>query len=397
MKWKLVIASNILDIRDGTHDSPKYHSEGVPLVTSKNLKGGDIDFSSCNFISEQDHKKISKHSKVDAGDILYAMIGTIGNPVLVGAYDFDFSIKNVALFKQADNSKICSKFLLHFLQTDIVKWQFKKKTRGGTQKFVSLKNIRNLQIPLPPLAEQQRIAEILDKADALREQRKQSIALLDKLLQSVFLDMFGDPVTNPMGWEVAKLDTQVITNPKLDKTKLSNNLNKITSFVPMSSVSDIQQCVTEYEMKPLKEVIKGFTTFEKSDIILAKITPCFENKKLAFLSNMPTPIGFGSTEFHVFRVTNKEIIKPIFLKYILKQDYFFKVGKFKMRGAVGQRRVPIDFFKNFSLILPPLEIQNQFAHIVEKIEAQKALQQAQLKQLDNLFGCLQQKAFSGEL
>ena len=95
--WKWYKARECMDIRDGTHDSPRYVADGYPLVTSKNLVDGKIDFSTCTFISKEDHNAISKRSAVDEGDILYAMIGTIGNPVVVEKSQ-EFSIKNVALF-----------------------------------------------------------------------------------------------------------------------------------------------------------------------------------------------------------------------------------------------------------------------------------------------------------
>ncbi|MBF4426686.1 restriction endonuclease subunit S, partial [Vibrio anguillarum] len=201
--WQWAEAGKVIDIRDGTHDSPKPVEVGIPLVTSKNLKNGKIDFSICTNISAEDHEQISKRSVVDDGDILYAMIGTIGNPVIVQG-DRDFSIKNVALFKFS-KSQVYNRYFYHLLGSSLVTQQLEKNARGGTQKFVSLGNIRALQIPLPPLEEQKRIAAILDKADAIRQKRKQAINLADEFLRSVFLDMFGDPVTNPKGWEVKKL------------------------------------------------------------------------------------------------------------------------------------------------------------------------------------------------
>ncbi|MBF4354487.1 restriction endonuclease subunit S, partial [Vibrio anguillarum] len=154
--WQWAEAGKVIDIRDGTHDSPKPVEVGIPLVTSKNLKNGKIDFSICTNISAEDHEQISKRSVVDDGDILYAMIGTIGNPVIVQG-DRDFSIKNVALFKFS-KSQVYNRYFYHLLGSSLVTQQLEKNARGGTQKFVSLGNIRALQIPLPPLEEQKRIA-----------------------------------------------------------------------------------------------------------------------------------------------------------------------------------------------------------------------------------------------
>ena len=111
-KWKWAKFRDVVDVRDGTHDTPKYQISGVPLVTSKNLRNGTIDFNNVKYISEEDHIEISKRSKVEKGDILFAMIGTVGNPAIVGN-DSIFSIKNVALFKPLYDSKLNFEFLYY--------------------------------------------------------------------------------------------------------------------------------------------------------------------------------------------------------------------------------------------------------------------------------------------
>lgn len=160
--WKWAKCQDIIDVRDGTHDTPAYIEKGIPLVTSKNLKNGQIDFETAKFISTDDHKLIEQRSKVDDGDILFAMIGTIGNPVIVKK-DRDFSIKNIALFK-FKNSPINTKFFYHLLSSQIINDQLLKITQGGIQSFVSLQFLRAISIPLPySSVVQKQIAEKLDK------------------------------------------------------------------------------------------------------------------------------------------------------------------------------------------------------------------------------------------
>ncbi|MFV8261603.1 restriction endonuclease subunit S [Aerococcus viridans] len=171
--WKWVRFNNILDIRDGTHDTPKYHKEGIPLITSKNLRSGDIDFTNIKYISEEDHRKISERSKVDNGDILFAMIGTIGNPVLVNT-EAEFSIKNVALFKNYPDKNVETKYILYFLKA--IEKQLKEEASGAVQSFLSLTYLRKLLIPLPPIAEQYRIIEKLDEIMSIFDQME---AILD--------------------------------------------------------------------------------------------------------------------------------------------------------------------------------------------------------------------------
>ena len=154
-----------LDVRDGTHDSPKYVDKGFPFVTSKNLNNGRIDFSTAKFISEEDHINFSQRSFVEDGDILFAMIGSIGNPVLV-VKDRDFSIKNVALFKPYDRKNTYMEYVLYYLH--YIQESLRQDAKGGMQPFIPLNYFRkDLMIPLPPLNEQKKIVSELQKLIAL--------------------------------------------------------------------------------------------------------------------------------------------------------------------------------------------------------------------------------------
>jgi len=131
------------DVRDGTHDSPKYYEKGYPLITSKNLKDGQLNFEKIKFISEEDFNKINERSKVNKGDVLMAMIGTIGNPVVIKD-NSKFAIKNVALFKLNKNQS--SEYLYYFLRSNKVKKKMMAEAKGTTQKFVGLGYLRNFTI-----------------------------------------------------------------------------------------------------------------------------------------------------------------------------------------------------------------------------------------------------------
>ncbi|SCJ93367.1 EcoKI restriction-modification system protein HsdS [uncultured Eubacterium sp.] len=148
-----------LDVRDGTHATPKYVTEGIPLITSKNLCNGEINFSTAKCISKEDHIAISQRSQVDAGDIMYAMIGSIGNPVLYNG-NAEFSIKNMALFKKVANG-LDMEYVYWFLY--LSQDTMKKFASGGVQSFVSLGYLRNYWIPVPPIQEQLRIVIAIKK------------------------------------------------------------------------------------------------------------------------------------------------------------------------------------------------------------------------------------------
>lgn len=167
--WKWCRLSDVIDVRDGTHDSPKYVQVGIPLVTSKNLVNGVIDYGNVKYITQEDADKINVRSMVDDDDILFAMIGSIGNPVLVKK-DREFCIKNMALFKRFANTDISMRYVYWFLF--YAQYKLKKEASGGVQSFISLSRFREYLIPLPPVAEQNRIVAKLEEILPLCERLK---------------------------------------------------------------------------------------------------------------------------------------------------------------------------------------------------------------------------------
>jgi type I restriction enzyme, S subunit len=202
--WKDTTLGEYYDVRDGTHDSPQYVEEGYPLVTSKNLKNGKIDLSKIKYISEKDYQDINKRSGVDVGDVLMAMIGTIGNPVEI-IEPPKFAIKNVALFKT--NAQQSPAYLRYFLSHPETVSKMMSDAKGTTQKFVGLGYLRNFPILVPPLAEQERIvakfdaafAEI-DKAVSTAESKESEVQALKTSILSKLLNNKSN------GWESSYLE-----------------------------------------------------------------------------------------------------------------------------------------------------------------------------------------------
>ena len=170
--WEWVRLSEVIDVRDGTHDTPKYLPNGYPLITGKDFYNGYFDLNKTQYISKEDYEEIIKRSKVDVGDILFSMIGgNIGSMIRISEENyFDMAIKNVALFKQYVKNETLSYYLFYFLQSQIDR--MRKSAKGGAQPFVPLNLLRTYPFPLPPLAEQKRIVkrveELLTICDELK-------------------------------------------------------------------------------------------------------------------------------------------------------------------------------------------------------------------------------------
>lgn len=201
----------------------------------------------------------------------------------------------------------------------------------------------------------------------------------------------------PVGWEWVNFSEIAIINPS-KPNNISDNLD--VSFIPMKCVDELTGLINLNNIKKYHEVKKGFTSFLDDDIIFAKITPCMENGKIAIVKNLKNRIGFGSTEFHVIRMKDKEISQKLYFWY-LTQDSFRNKAKSEMKGTAGQLRVPSKYLKEVMIPLPPL---NEQKRIVAKIEDLFSLIESNLIQLDRIVKSIMtleksvlNSAFSGKL
>lgn len=185
-EWEISILGERNDVRDGTHASPPYVKKGYPLVTSKNLSENGLDLKDVSFISEYDYKEINKRSKVDSGDILLALIGTIGNPVQVTFGNY--AIKNMGLIKNGGNIK--NEFLLPYLKSNLFLNYVSQKNTGNTQKFLGLDTLRSFEVLIPIVEEQIEIAKFFKQLDETLVLQQQQLQTLKNLKQAFLEKMF---------------------------------------------------------------------------------------------------------------------------------------------------------------------------------------------------------------
>ena len=190
-EWPEDALGEVCDVRDGTHDSPKYVHDGYPLITSKNLKEGSIDFINVDLISREDLDAINRRSKVDAGDILMPMIGTIGNPVIADA-TCEYAVKNVALIKFHKDSRVDNLFLKDILSSAEMQSKFDLQASGSTQRFIPLGFIRKLLIPLPPLETQQAIVAEIEAEQTLVAANRELIERFEKKISATIGRVWGE-------------------------------------------------------------------------------------------------------------------------------------------------------------------------------------------------------------
>jgi type I restriction enzyme S subunit len=281
--WNSISLKHLLEVKDGTHDTPAYIdniSEGYPLVTSKDVSNGELDFEKCKYISSEDYIEINNRSNVEYGDLIMPMIGTIGSPIKVKTQR-PFSIKNLALFK--NNKLVNVDYLCYVIGSNLVETQFDLQSSGGVQGFVALDTLRNLKVFKISFIEQTAIANYLDdktsKLDQLIKNKKAQIAQLKEIRQIEIntavtkglnptaklkpsgIEWLGDV---PEHWEVKRLK-QIVS------TKITDGPHTTPDFVdegvPFISASAINHNRINFER------FRGYITEELDAEYSEKVKP----------------------------------------------------------------------------------------------------------------------------
>ena len=368
--------------------SKSFQNDGIPVVRITNVEDGFFNLN--KVVYYQEDKKLSKFF-IKKGDILLALTGDDKTLKLcINNYEKKMYLnQRVAILRS--NNKLEQKYLYYTIKR--FSKNILKKAKGIAQKNIGVDDINSLQIPLPPLPKQKAIAQKLDFAQRLIDLRKESITKLDDLAKSVFVEMFGDPVENEMGWEVVKLKN-VLTNidggwsPVCESRIRKNDNNGILKLSALTN--DVYNQLENKEMK-IDTKPKLETMVEKGDLLFSRkntymlVGSCayvFETKANLFLPDL------------IFRLKIIENINSIFLWKYLTND-MVKIGLRNLSNGAAASMPNISKAKllDFKIYLPPLTLQTKFAQTIQKIEAQKALYEQELVKLEESFEGLLQESF----
>lgn len=349
---------------------------------------GDFPFFTC----AREPLRINSYS-YDCECVLVAGNGDLNTKYYNGKFDA-YQRTYIIEVRPELQGQLHLRYVYHFLETYLV--TLREQSIGGIIKYIKLGNLTGAKIPLPPLEEQKRIAGILDAADALRARRRESLAQLDTLLQSTFIEMFGDPVTNPMGWEVVAIENAPLHigdgNYSSKYPKASDFVAQGVPFIRANNIS-INTLITS-DLRFISE--KQHADLKKGHLATGDvlITTRGDVGKVAIV-----PPEFAEANINAQLVLLRPINSSISSHFLC---HLFTASKMRQKiksleTGVALKQLPIRSLKKITIIIPPLELQHRFSAIVESVEQQKAAQRAHLDELDTLFACLQQRAFAGEL
>lgn len=390
--WEIKKLGEVYDVRDGTHDSPKYQEKGYPLITSKNLKNGIIVFDKIKYISKNDYVNINKRSAVNVNDILFAMIGTIGNAVVIKDKP-NYAIKNVALLK-VDSSQN-SQFLKYYLDSKYVIDKMLREANGTTQKFVGLGYLRSFPIPLPPLPEQKRIVSILDKAFAeiakAKANAERCLSLSKDLFESYLQGVFEDKGSDWVEMTLEQI-SETFGRGK-SKHRPRNDKKLYGGKYPFIQTGEIRNCdhyITEYTQTYNEVGLAQSKLWPNGTICITIAANIAETGVLTFDSCFPDSV--------IGIVVNEALADNDYVEYLLQS---FKVKLQALGKGSAQDNINLATFENEKFPFLSVPEQQRIVQRLNKLSAETkkldSIYQQKIEDLENLKKSVLQKAFNGEL
>ena len=392
-KWKWVKLDFVVNLENGDRGS-NYPAKsklttkntGLPFVSAINLQNNKISTKNLLYLTDKQFSQL-RSGHIKSGDCLYCIRGSIGK---FGFADADGGAIASSLVILRVKKYISREYFSTVISSSCIKNQIQYSRNGSAQPNLGAKVFAGFLIPLPPLEEQHRIVAKLNELLPLVEtygQEQEALEKLEKefpdklrasLLQEAIqgklvpqlesepeVEQIGEapedvPFAIPEKWKWVRVSDVAHTNPKVTAQTSSTEV----SFIPMAALSAGYTSQITLDAKRSWGTVKnGYTRFTDGDVLLAKITPCFQNRKSTIAKKLSNGIGCGSSEFHVLRVS-KEYVTQEYLLMFLKSQWFITYGVENFKGTAGQQRLGTSDLKNCLFPLPPLSEQHR---IVEEL------------------------------
>jgi type I restriction enzyme S subunit len=381
MSWEMVKLGDIATYINGCAFKPSdWSKSGLPIIRIQNLTNQDADY---NYFDG----KYKSQYEINNGEILISWSATLG----VFKWNKGKALLNQHIFKVIfDKKNIDKNYFVYVVNSELQ--NLIGNTHGSTMKHITKNRFENHLIPLPPLETQKKIVNILDKAQELINKRKQQIDLMDSLVQSLFYDMFGDPVLNPMGWETKTVEK--ICNQILGGGTPSKNVKEYyTGNIPWVTPKDMKKLLINNSIDKITEtaVRNSSTKLIPTGSIIMVIRSGILKKKL--------PVAINTKEITINQDMKAFIPKSTLVSNYYLLYFFLSVQTFLLSKVRSVTADNIEFkqIKELKIPIPPITLQNNFAKKVKKIETQKQKMQKSLKDLEQNFSSLMQRAFKGEI
>ncbi len=338
----------------------------------------------------------SRSRMVKPGDFLLTNSMSFGRPYIMETSGCIHDGWLVLSPKRADTSP---DFFYHLLGSNAIYAEFERLAAGATVKNLNCELVRGVKIPLPPLAEQRRIAEVLDRAEALRAKRRAALAHLDTLTQSLFLDLFGDPVANDRNWPINSVG-DFVAGFESGKSIVADDEDDTTSpyrVLKVSAVTSLDYRPEQSKALPPDYEPPASHIVRAGDLLFSRANTAELIGATAYVFKTPPNLLLPDKLWR-FVWHQEPRADPHFVRYLFRQPKFRREVAQRASGTSGSmKNISQDKVLTIRTGLPPLDLQREFARRVSAVEKLKAAQRAALAELDALFATLQHRAFRGEL
>lgn len=391
-EWKMVRLGDVCTkITDGSHNPPKgVDTSNYLMLSSKNVYDNRISFEEPRYLSSEDFIIENKRTNVEVGHVLLTIVGTVGRCAVVNSESPYFTLqRSVAVIKPKSNV-IISRYLMYSLQS--MRKKLEAEARGVAQKGIYLKQVSEILVPLPPLDVQQKIADALGKASALIELRRAQLDKLDLLIKSQFIEMFGTE------YELDKWDCTAIENTATVTVGVvikpaqyyTDESNGVKTFRSLNIGEMYVRDGNWVYFTPEGHAANKKSMLQTGDVLVVRSgypgTSCVVTEEYA---------GCNAIDIIIARPDMSKV-NPVYLCAFNNLPHGQIQIKAKTGGA-AQQHFNIGAYKDMTISMPPLELQNQFATFDQQIEQQKNLIQQSLSKLELNYKSLMQKCFRGEL
>lgn len=371
------VATFINGDRGKNYPSAKdFVESGVPFINAGHLNNGIISYDKMNYITINKYNSLGS-GKIIKNDILFCLRGSLGKYAIVAEDSMGAIASSLVIirpFQNADN-----RFIAHFLSSAKIKEYIAKNNNGSSQPNLSAKSVASFIIPLPTLSTQLAIVSELDKINELIRLKKEQLKDFDNLAQSLFYEMFGDPVENEKGWEAKKLG-DVCTDIKYGTSKPASENGRYTylrmcnlttdGFLDLSNTKqidipddEIEKCIVRY----------GDILFNRTNSIELVGKTCLFDKK--------EPMVIAG---YIIRVRLNDTLLPVVLSRMFNLASIKKLLRSMAKGAVNQANINSKELASIRIPLPPLSLQRLFAQRIEQIEREKSEVQKSIQDFETL-------------
>lgn len=386
-EWKEYKLGEIADVQTGPLGSQlhmsDYQNEGTPIITVEHLGDNRIIHNNLPLVGDEDKNRLRKYV-LSEGDIVFSRVGSVDRRAYVSAKEDGWMFSGRCL-RVRPSQKADAKFLSYYFGLEDFKETIRRIAVGATMPSINTTILSNVVVPLPPIDTQRRIASILSSLDDKIDLLHRENATLEQMAETLFRQWFVEESKEV--WVEGTVADLVEFNPTRKLVK-----GTIAPFLEMSNLSTSTYLPTFW----YDRAYNSGTKFENGDTLLARITPCLENGKTAYVDFLcDNQIGWGSTEFIVMR--SKMGLHPFFTYVIAKYQDFRDFAESCMSGSSGRQRVDVDNLKKYSMAIPDTITINKFNAAIESFVSKMHINNKQIRNLKIKRDVLLPKLFSNEL